>query len=94
MAKSISSSLAELDFYHLVYYAHKKFYEGVSTIELLQQADSEQEREEISLVALLEVEGNLTLELKHQKQYVLRFQLSDFKRAMALSVQQSCYSNL
>ena len=92
MSKSISSSLAELNFYHLVYYAHKKFYEGVSTIELLQQASSEQEREEISLVAMLEVEGNLMLELKHQKRRVLRFPLSDFKRAMALSVQQSAYS--
>ena len=94
MSKSISSGLAGLNFYHLVYYAHKKFYEGVSTIELLQQADSEQEREEISLVALLEVEGNLTLEVKHLNQGVLRFQLSDFKRAMALSVQQSCYSKV
>jgi len=94
MAKSISNGLAGLNFYHLVYYAHKKFYEGIPTIELLKQASTEQEREEISLVALLEVERDLTLELKHQSQNILRFQLSDFKRAMALSVQKSCYAKV
>lgn len=64
--------LGNYDFERISFYARKRFVEGRNTIELLEQAGSEREKEEIALVSLLDVEDdvirNLQLSCKHAGQ--------------------------
>ena len=55
--------LGNYDFNHITRHARKRFIEGYSTISLLQQARSDREKEEISLVCMLDVEDNVVLDL-------------------------------
>lgn len=54
-----SGCLGEYDFERIAFFARKKFIEGCSTIYLLQQAQSDREKEEIALVAMLDIEDNV-----------------------------------
>lgn len=64
--------LGKYDFDRITFYARKRFVEGHSTIELLQQANSTIEKEEIALVAMLDLDEtlvkNLTLDCQHASQ--------------------------
>ena len=55
----------------IFYYAKKRFIEGCNTIDLMEAAESDREREEIALVALLNVEDkhirNLQLTCKYSE---------------------------
>ena len=50
--------MGNYDFDHIAFYARKRYVEGVSTIMLLCNAITEREKEEIALVALLDVEDD------------------------------------
>jgi hypothetical protein len=64
--------LGHYDFDNIAYFAKKRFVEGCNTVALLEQAESEREKEEIALVSLLDVEDDqirdLELSCKHDKQ--------------------------
>ena len=57
------------DFDHIADFAKKRFVDGYSTISLLQQAQSETERQEAALVCMLDVEDefviNVELDCRH-----------------------------
>ncbi len=61
--------LGNYDFEHIAYFAKKRFIEGWNTVALLQQAETQCEKEEIVLVSLLDVEDdeirNLQLSCRH-----------------------------
>lgn len=61
--------LGKYNFENIAHFAKKRFIEGCDTIELLKQAKSESEKEEIALVCLLDVEDEqivaLELNCKH-----------------------------
>ena len=44
--------LGNYDFDHIAFFARKRFVEGCNTVTLLEQAESECEKEEIALVCL------------------------------------------
>ena len=46
------------DFDHIAMYARKKFVDGCNTITLLEQAKTTREKEEIALVAMLDIDDN------------------------------------
>ena len=48
--------MGNYNFNHIVFYARKRYVEGVSTIVLLCNAITETEKEEIALVSLLDVD--------------------------------------
>jgi len=50
--------MGNYDFEHIVFYARKRYVEGISTIELLCNAITEREKEEIALVSLLDLEDD------------------------------------
>jgi len=50
--------MGNYDFEHIVFYARKRYVEGISTIVLLCNAITEREKEEITLVSLLDVEDD------------------------------------
>jgi hypothetical protein len=56
--------LGNYDFDHIASFARKRFVEGCNTVTLLEQAESEREKEEIALVCLLDVEENKIRDLK------------------------------
>jgi hypothetical protein len=56
--------LGNYDFDHIVFFARKRFVEGCNTVTLLEQAESEREKEEIALVCLLDVEDNKIQDLQ------------------------------
>lgn len=55
--------LGDYDFDNIAFYARKRFVEGYDTITLLQQATSEREKEEIALVAMLDVEDDVVQDI-------------------------------
>lgn len=87
MITDSSNYFGELDFEHLAYYAHKRYIEGVQTIELMKQANSDQEKEEIALVALLDVQDDMNIVLSGHQLNTDVGHLSDFRRIMQQHIQ-------
>ena len=56
--------LGNYDFDHIAFFARKRFVEGCNTVTLLEQAESECEKEEIALVCLLDVEDDKIQDLQ------------------------------
>ena len=56
--------LGNYDFDQIAFFAKKRFVEGYKTVTLLEQAESEREKEEIALVCLLDVEDDKIRDLK------------------------------
>lgn len=50
--------LGQYDFEHIAYFARKRFIEGCRTIDLLMQAKSQREKEEIALVATMDLDDD------------------------------------
>ena len=61
--------LGNYDFDHIARYARKRFIEGYNTVELLEQARSEREREEIALVCMLDIEDEQIRDLQLSCKY-------------------------
>jgi len=57
------------DFDKITEFAKKRFVEGFSTINLMAEARSEQEKEEIALVCMLDVEDELVLDIQLDCRY-------------------------
>ena len=57
------------DFEHIANFARKRFIDGYSTISLMQQAQSDTEKEEIALVCMLDVEDDLVLDMELDCRY-------------------------
>ena len=57
------------DFDNIARFARKRFIEGHNTIDLLQQAESDREKEEITLVAMMDLDdttvANMKLSCRH-----------------------------
>ena len=56
--------MGDYDFDSIAAFARKRFVEGYNTIELMEQAKSDREKEEIALVAMLDLEDETVRELK------------------------------
>ena len=63
MACRTPGCLGNYDFENIAFYARKRFVEGYDTITLLKQATSDREKEEIALVALLDVEDSVVKDI-------------------------------
>ena len=56
--------LGNYDFDHIAGYARQRFIDGVSTLDLMQQAQSTRDKEEIALVCLLDVDDEVVKDMK------------------------------
>lgn len=56
--------LGNYDFDQIAFFARKRFVEGFQTVELLEQARSQREKEEIALVCMLDVEDDQVRDLQ------------------------------
>ncbi len=59
-----SECVGNSDFERIVFYARKRFIEGIDTITLMTQAKNEREKREIALAALLDLDDDRIRELK------------------------------
>ena len=64
MANRSPGCFGSYDFDHIKTFARKRFVDGDSTINLLNNARSETEREEIALVCMLDVEDEFVLDIE------------------------------
>ncbi|MDH5393587.1 MAG: hypothetical protein OEY11_10405 [Gammaproteobacteria bacterium] len=68
--------LGNYDFDNIALYARKRFIEGYKTIDLLLQAKNNREKEEIALVATMDLDDatveNLNLSCQHAEQCQIR----------------------
>ena len=59
----------EFNLNNLINYAYKRYIENIQTIELMQQATTHKQKEEIALVALLDVKDDLNINLSFTGPY-------------------------
>lgn len=64
-----SDCLGNYNFDNIARYARQRFIEGISTIELMQRAKSNRRREEIALVAMMDIDDNTVENLQLSCQY-------------------------
>ena len=71
MTYSNPGCLGNYDFDNIALYAQKRFVEGINTMDLLLQASTIKEKEEIALVAMIDIDDstvdNLQLSCPHSK---------------------------
>jgi len=58
MVSHIPECMGDYDFDKIAFYAKKRFIEGCNTIELMEAAKTQHEKEEIALVSLLHVSND------------------------------------
>lgn len=61
--------LGDYDFDHIAFFARKRFIEGNDTMTLMEQAQTEREKEEIALVCMLDVEDDQIRDLSLSCKY-------------------------
>lgn len=59
-----SACIGDSDFERILFFARKRFIEGVDTITLMTQARDEQEKREVALAALLDLDDGSIRELQ------------------------------
>ena len=64
MANHSPGCFGNYDFDNIAGFAKKRFVDGSSTIDLLKQARTQTEREEIALVCMLDVDDEIVLDVK------------------------------
>ena len=69
MVKRNPGCFGHYDFDHIARFAKMRFVDGYSTISLLQQAQSEIEREEAALVCMLDVEDEFVINVELDCRY-------------------------
>jgi hypothetical protein len=74
--------LGHYDFDHISQCARKRFIDGVSTIHLMQQAQSTKEKEEIALVCLMDVDDDVVQNLKLSCQYAQTCEMTNCRRML------------
>ena len=72
MKYSNSDCMGNFNFDNIAYYARKRFIEGYNTIELMQKTPSHRRRQEIALVAMMDIDdttvSNLALSCQYKEQ--------------------------
>jgi len=69
--------LGHYDFDHIVRFARMRYVEGCSTINLLQQVETDIEREEVALVCMLDIEDDVVTNIELNCRHSQRCQVKD-----------------
>jgi len=80
--------MGNYDFEHIAFYARKRFVEGIETVALLMQANSEREKEEIALVCLLDVEDEKILDIQLSCRYADQCHVLDCRDRLRKMIQE------
>lgn len=82
MACKTPGCLGNYDFEHIAVMAKKRFIEGIDTITLMQCAKTEREKEEIVLIALLNVEDEQIQQIQLACPYQFSCQVADCQQRL------------
>ena len=74
--------IGDYDFDNIAEFARKRFVEGYNTIELMEQAKNDREKEEIALVAMLDLDDNTVRDLQLFCQYSDSCQLTNCRNLL------------
>ena len=80
--------LGKYDFEHIAHYARKRFVEGCDTITLMNQANSQREKEEIALVSMLDVNENVIRDLELSCRYADACEVTDCRDRLRELIEQ------
>lgn len=69
MTSRIPECMGNYDFNHIAAFAKKRYIEGCNTVDLMEAATSDREKEEIVLVSLLDVDDDKIRELRLSCKY-------------------------
>ena len=83
-----SGCMGNYDFDHISYFAKKRYIEGCNTIELLSAAKTEREKEEITLVCLLDLEDDKIRDLQLCCKYAGRCKTIDCRDRLKKMIEQ------
>ena len=82
MVSHIPECMGDYDFDKIVFFAKKRFIEGCNTIELMQAAKTQREREEIALVSLLHVANDKIQEIELSCKHASQCQVMDCREQL------------
>jgi hypothetical protein len=77
MASHNPDCLGHYDFERICLFARKRFIEGCNTIDLLQQAATDREKEEIALVSMLDIDDDVIKNLRLSCRYAVQCKVTD-----------------
>lgn len=87
--------LGNFNFDNIAYYARKRFIEGYSTIELMLQTESNRRRQEIALVAMMDIDDttvkNLHLSCQYKEQCKVTTCREIIKEMIEDNLKQDCH---
>ena len=86
MASQNSEYLENYDFDRMVHYARKRFVDGCNTVDLMASAKTDREKEEIALVALLNVDDENIHELQLFCKYSEPCKAIDFRDSLRKTI--------
>jgi hypothetical protein len=89
MATYNPDCLGNYDFERICFFARKRFVEGCNTIDLLQQAETDREREEIALVSMLDVDDNVIRNLRLSCRYATECKVTNCKVKIKAMIEDS-----
>ena len=81
------------NFDRIASHARKRFIQGVSTIRLLQQAQSQKEREEIALVCMLDLEDEFVLDIQLDCRYADRCKVTNCRDRLRKLIEKEALNN-
>lgn len=74
--------LGNYDFDNIALYARKRFIEGYNTIDLMQKAQSNRERQEIALVAMMDIDEATVENLQLSCQYAEQCKVTNCRKVI------------
>ena len=82
IVSSIPECMGNYNFDKIAFFAKKRFIEGCSTIELMQAAKTQREKEEVALVSLLHVTNNEIRDIKLTCNYASKCEVMDCRERL------------
>jgi len=82
MVSHIPECMGNYDFDNIAFFARKRFIEGCNTIELMEAAKTQREKEEIALVCLLHVANDKIQDIELSCKYASECKVMDCRKRL------------
>ena len=82
MACRIPECMGSYDFDHIALYAKKRFIDGYNTVELMEAAKTQREREEIALVSMLHIANDEIHDIKLTCKFASKCKVMDCRERL------------
>ena len=83
--------LGNYNFDNIARYARKRFIEGISTIDLMQRAKSIRDRQEIALVAMMDIDENTVDNLQLSCQYAEQCKVTSCRKVIKEIIEEGLH---